>query len=172
MSAEELRAASARLRAELKLFSRDQLIAWAKRNDLDERSFARLLLEDAQLRSVGEAADPLLAPFVLDELRLSGTYESLADRARDKAKRLDGPNVGGKKAGNAAGPEALQIRMWYFSQRLGQTLPEDIDGYARMLGFAGAAEFDRAVRREWLYCRHLGGDGSQASGGSEGPPRS
>jgi hypothetical protein len=33
-------------------------------------------------------------------------------------------------------------------------LPDDVDAAARELGFADRAEFDRALRREWLYCRH------------------
>ena len=49
-----------------------------------------------------------------------------------------------------APPAAL--RAWYFEQRLGRPLPDDIDAAARELGFADRADFDRALRREWLYC--------------------
>ena len=44
------------------------------------------------------------------------------------------------------------LRAWYFEQRLGRPLPDDIDAAARELGFADRADFDRALRREWLYC--------------------
>ena len=43
------------------------------------------------------------------------------------------------------------MRAWYFERRLDQPLPDDIDAAARELGFADRADFDRALRREWLY---------------------
>jgi hypothetical protein len=171
MSPENMRAAAARLRVELGLLSRDELISWTVRNDLDERSFARLLLRDAQLRSAAEASEPLLRPFLLDELRLSGAYEGLAERARDKTERLRGKHADSAETRGAVRPETLQIRVWFFEHRLGQTLPEDMDAFARALGFAGAAEFDFALRGEWLYSRLGGGNGPGASGGSEDEPR-
>jgi hypothetical protein len=45
------------------------------------------------------------------------------------------------------------VRAWFFERRLGQSLPDDIDAAAREFGFADGADFDRALRREWLYTR-------------------
>ena len=44
-----------------------------------------------------------------------------------------------------------RLRAWYFEQRLGRPLPDDIDAAARELGFADRADLDRALRREWVY---------------------
>ena len=53
------------------------------------------------------------------------------------------------------------VRAWYFEQRLGRPLPDDIDVAAREFGFDDRADFDRALRREWLYSRakNAGGRG-------------
>jgi hypothetical protein len=45
------------------------------------------------------------------------------------------------------------LRAWYFEQRLNRPLPDDPDVAARELGFANRADLDRALRREWLFCK-------------------
>jgi hypothetical protein len=42
---------------------------------------------------------------------------------------------------------------WYFEQRVGERLPDDLDAAARARGFADRGHFYRALLREWLYCR-------------------
>jgi hypothetical protein len=54
----------------------------------------------------------------------------------------------------------LRLLTWYFERRLNHGIPDDIDAYARGLGFADTAAFHRALLREYLY---LSDDESQAS---------
>jgi hypothetical protein len=90
-------------------------------------------------------------------LRLRNDFARFAARARSKrelleAEGLEHPSGDGPRL---APPAAL--RAWYFEKRLGQPIPDDIDAAARELGFADRTDFDRALRREWLYCRRFEG---------------
>ena len=164
---EALRAAAARIRAERSLFTRNELMSWIARNDLDERSFERLAGSEAQLSMLAAAAGRSLETFLLDELRLSGAYEALAARARRKASIVD-LTLGSAGSWPAFAPNPLRLRLWFFEERLGGGIPEDVEAYVTALGFPGAGEFDRVLLREWLYCAREGtGDGT-ASAGTEG----
>ncbi len=81
---------------------------------------------------------------MLDTLRLGGDYARLARRAEAKAAaRASSPP--------APRPGTLELRLWHFERRLGRPMPQNVAGYARALGFAGTAEFDDALRREYVY---------------------
>ena len=88
---------------------------------------------------------------LLDELRLRNDFARLAARARDKQALLEAQGLDHPSAEDAR-LARRRLRAWYFEQRLGRPLPDDIDAAARELGFEDRADFDRALRREWLYC--------------------
>ena len=91
---------------------------------------------------------------VLDELRLNGSYERLAQRAQRKRQALAGFDLDAAPAQNT-----LALRLWYFEERLGRALPEDIETYSHELGFTNLANFDSALRRERIYfLRHSADD--------------
>lgn len=140
----------ARLRARHGLFTRAALDRWLETNGMDARQLERLLEDEARLEAINALVMPSLRPALLDELRLRDEFARLAARARDKqaaleAQGMDQPPV---DLGHVAPP---RLRAWYFEQRLGRPLPDDIDAAARELGFADRTELDRALRREWLY---------------------
>ncbi len=142
-SAAALRSALDRLRRAHGLYTRAATAAWAARNDLDAADLDRLVESDALAAAVLDAADPGLDRHLIDELRLSGAYEGLAARARRKRAALAG-----------AGPRAatpVEDRLWFFERRLGRPMPDDVEGFARALGFASLADFDGSIGRERLY---------------------
>jgi hypothetical protein len=47
----------------------------------------------------------------------------------------------------------MELRLWYFARRVGRPMPEDLGAFVRELGFSDVADFDSALRREWLYSR-------------------
>jgi hypothetical protein len=64
-----------------------------------------------------------------------------------------------------ATPDDLQVLRWYFEQRLAMDVPEDLEAYARDLGFTDADGLRRALQ---LECRFvLAGGGAD---GSDAPP--
>jgi hypothetical protein len=142
-----------RLRARHGLFTRAALDRWLEANGIEARQLERLLEDEARLEAINALATPSLRDALLDELRLRDEFARLAARAHDKQAALDAHGMDHPTAdfGPATPPS---LRVWYFEQRLGQPLPDDIEAAARELGFVDRADFDRALRREWLYCQH------------------
>jgi hypothetical protein len=52
-----------------------------------------------------------------------------------------------------AGMTEAELWRWFFEQRLGQPVPEDLDRHARDSGFADVDALRRAVLRERCYAR-------------------
>jgi hypothetical protein len=140
------REALTRLRSARGLMTRDELESWLIAHHLDAQALDGLLEEEVSAQAA--LANPIPARLLLDELRWSGDYERLAARARDK-ERIVKP-VG--QAGRAPQlPDLMALRLWLFEQRQNSLLPEDIEGFAREMGFAGVEELDDALRDEWLF---------------------
>jgi hypothetical protein len=145
---EDLQATLADLRARLGLFARADLERWMARNDLDAASMESLVANEKVLKDMRDRSRAGIEPYILDELRLNGAYEHLAERARNKSGALGGSEVAG--TATHAGSRA-SLRLWYFEKRLRQPMPDDLHEFARRLGFAHAADFDAALQREWTY---------------------
>ena len=166
VSADAKRATAAGIRTALGLFSQSQLQEWMSENDLDQESFDRLVEQEARLQALARGSRPLLTRFLVDEMRLSGRYPALAERARHKADRLR-ELASSSAVRNVGAPNAVELRIWYFEDRHGQSIPEDIEVFAQELGFDGAAEFDRALLNEWMYSSSTSGWNSNKSGEDE-----
>jgi hypothetical protein len=148
------RAALDRLRARHGLFRRADLDRWLAASDLDAPQLEQLMAAEAQLEGLVAQESDRLDHRLLDDLRLHGDYLHLAERARSKQEFLETRGLDYPDPDDPHLPPPAVVRAWYFEQRLGQPLPDDIDAAARELGFADRADFDRALRREWLFSRH------------------
>jgi hypothetical protein len=78
-------------------------------------------------------------------------FGRFAARARDKHELLEAEGLDDPAADGPHPSPPAAVRAWYFEQRLGRLLPDDIDAAAQDLGFADRTDLDRALRREWLY---------------------
>ena len=145
----DLRASLSEIRADLGLFARADLDRWMAENNLDETALERLVADEAVLNSLRDRSRGALEPYILDELRLSGDYERLARRGREKADALAVSHAEGARAPSAA--RTIALRLWYFEQRLRQSVPEDIEAFARRHGFRRVADLDDALHRERLF---------------------
>ena len=119
------------------------------RNDLDEVSLESLIADEKAIADLRNRIGSALGPYILDELRVSGEYKRHAERARTKR-----DEIARSKAASAAtlsGSRATGLRLWFFERRLCQSVPEDIEDFARQLGFAHALELDTSLHREWMY---------------------
>jgi hypothetical protein len=148
LSGDAARATLARIRSRLGLFARADLDRWMAANDLDPASMERLVEDEARLEALGERFRRSIQSALLDELRLSGAYSRLADRALKKEEALAAAGL----TGGAGAPSALRstaVRLWYFENRLGRPVPDDVGDFARKVGFETLAAFDAAVHREW-----------------------
>jgi hypothetical protein len=146
---DSLRTTLTDIRARLGLFTRADLDRWMVRNDLDVVSMERLVADEASLAILHDRSSAALEPFLIDALRLSGAYERLVERARRKSDVLAAMAAG--RAGAPSASQALALRLWYFERHLRRPLPDDVEDFARRLGFADVADFDAALLRERLY---------------------
>ncbi len=118
----------------------------------------RLVVEETRLEIFRDRSRAALELHLFDELRLSGAYERLAERARRKSDVLAASSAG--VGGAPSGARIVALRLWYFEHRLRRPLPDDVEDFARRLGFADAADFDAALLRERLYLDAERGDQS------------
>jgi hypothetical protein len=114
-------------------------------SDLSADDFERLVVSEEMVRWACGQAEWVAFGHLLDDLRLKGEYAQLVARARAK---LDDDGRPG------AAPEGQAAIEWYFAQRRGTAVPDDLAGYARSCGFADEQAFQTAVRREYEYAHH------------------
>jgi hypothetical protein len=145
-----------RFRTERGLFARADLDAWLRANRVDAAELERLLEDEARLDALEARVDPTRDSSLLDGLRLSGDYARLAERARDKRRALAALGLEDPDP-RAFGLTPAALRLWYFEKRLGRSVPEDVEDYARRLGCPSRGDFDRMLVREYLYSYRLGG---------------
>lgn len=132
------------------LLRRRALDEWLDGNDLGEQEY-ELLLGESHLIETGATLSPdALARHLLAELKWAGEFAALKHRAIGKARILD---AAGPAAGGTSPADRLKAVLWYFEERLGQAVPDDLDGYARSLGLEGRGELYRILEREYLYCQ-------------------
>jgi hypothetical protein len=146
-SRDENRAALTKLRAKLGLYTRAELDRWMAANDLDPVSLERMIENEARLEELRRRFERSLETTLLEELRLSGAYARLAERAVKKQQVADRT----AEARELTSLLGTTLRLWYFENRLGSPMPDDLEDFARRLGFENIEALDAAVHREWLY---------------------
>jgi hypothetical protein len=125
-------------------------------NDLSDGDLERLILTDEMVRwACGQAQWDALDD-LLDDLRLKGDYSRLMAKAREKLGDRDGQRA---TPADVVRSETAAIG-WYFTDRLGLTVPDDLASYARSAGFPDEQAFRKAVRHEHRYAG-AGADGGK-----------
>ncbi|MGI9369947.1 MAG: TfuA-like protein, partial [Ruegeria sp.] len=147
---ELLRRQMALHRQKLGLSRHRDLIEWLQENDLDEAGYEDLLRGSHQMETVISENGTELETQILAELKWTGDYARLNERAKEKAKFFK--DVQSSTASFAAN-DRLHVLMWYFETVLGTTMPEDVQAYARSLGLAEREEFCKLVEREFLFAQ-------------------
>jgi hypothetical protein len=150
---DELLKATIEFRRERNLITPDELERWIVQNRLDHHGFLALMRQRAIVAAVKQQAGPTILGEILNEMRLQDRFEALNARCRDKRQCLgewDAPGA----SNDGSNPDSLSDEMlvaWYARERLCTAIPEDVNSYARSLGFSGSADLLRALRREWRY---------------------
>jgi hypothetical protein len=139
---------------------------WLVENETDEPGRADLVRDEARLRGLDRALGPRAATQVVAHLRVTGEYSRYAARARAKALALARTGGDGERLD---GPTRLRLAVWYFEDRCGGRVPDDLDEYAAAQGFADREALDRALWREYRYLtgrvRPVAGARGVAAGG-------
>jgi hypothetical protein len=92
----------------------------------------------------------VLERHLLNHLRDRGHHARLEARARQKGDALAARGTSPSET-DLSGLQTLQLQDWYFGQRLGRAIPDDLDAYIDHLGFEHADAFNRALLREYVY---------------------
>jgi len=145
-----LRTTSDRLRQSKGLFGRSEIDAWLGANDLSLEDYDRLIEDEVRIERLKPALESALAPYIMDHLRIRGDYARLADRARRKMGLLAREDLAGH-ASTTASPSRAELIAWYFEQRLGGAIPEDIGAYSARLGYSGVDDFFRTLALEHAF---------------------
>jgi hypothetical protein len=142
-----------RFRMKHQLLTTAALESWIAENEIDRDSFDRLMADEVRLEVLGSSTEPALCRQLWSELRRSGDFSRLSARARQKQRVLNTLGIEGPEPGSL-GPGPPALRAWFFENRLGLPLPDDLDRFAQRLGFANRTDFDRALLREYVYLQH------------------
>ena len=148
-----LRDGNERLRARHGLWRRADVDRWMAANDLAAADLAALVEEEALLAALDRQAGSALPAAMLAELRCSGAYAALAERARTKAACLAAAGLDAATAAEAG----VDLAPWLArlaEQAEAVPAPAGAD-QVRRLGFADRASLEAAVLRERLFVRMM-----------------
>jgi hypothetical protein len=98
------------------------------------------------------ARGPSLAAAMLDELRLSGAYEGLATRARQKGLAL--AQAGDLEAiARRDSADLLAARLEYLQRHVEVSSDSDVGAILQDLDFRNLDHFEKVLREEQIYTR-------------------
>ncbi len=143
-----IRSSIATLRQERGLLRHQELESWRVARDLDRDDLVRLAAAEAKLEQLAtlDAADA--GDCLIDLLRLTDGYLEL--RAMAIAKRDGLHKVTMQPLDDA---DTRELASWH-AVLSEQPAPDDVDAYARSLGFRDGADLARALWREQAWRRH------------------
>ena len=147
----EARATLKRLREQFGLYARADLDRWMTANDLDASALEALIDDEAAIEVLRARAGRAIEARLIDELRLSGAYPRLADRALRKEAAVAA--LAEPDSGAPADLRTPALRLWYFENQLRRAAPDNIAEYAARVGFADVSALDAAIFREWLFLK-------------------
>ena len=122
---------------------------WLEDNDLPEGSFEELIGEETLVDQVWSQRK-IIWP-LLDQLRLTGEYWALRERARDKQHRLEAVGLLHPRL-DEVGLSQEELLRWHFG-RVNRPVEADLKQYAHRLGYGHQDELILAALREYCYTR-------------------
>ena len=139
------------LRAELGLFQRTDMNDWLKRNDLRPDVLSKVLSDRVALQEFELRYADQLANEIIDELKVDGSYATLADRAAAKQALL--AEHGLDKSQSSEGLPPPQLVDWYHDISPDCPPPNDLDRHCREIGLDNRQEWYRILQREYHFLR-------------------
>jgi hypothetical protein len=122
---------------------------WLEAQEIASLDFFK---DEALVRAVSRVYQQEALRLLPDQLRSTGEYGRLLDRARHKERALNDSASGLPRELDDA-----ELIAWYFQCHLRRRVPDDLSLYLRELGVASLAEFVDTLRREYHFARSLEG---------------
>jgi AraC-like DNA-binding protein len=142
--------AAAEFRMRMGLERGTELTRFLAANDLSADDFERLVAAEEMVRWACGQAEWDALDDLFDDLRMRGEYTQLVTRAKEKLGYEKLPSAQERAPADIAQSEQAAIQ-WYFAERRGTTVPDDLAAYAHSCGFPDEPAFRRAVRHEYQY---------------------
>lgn len=131
-----------------RLDTRPQLLDYMSQTDLDEERLTSALREAARVRQAFQTAGDLRAG-IIAQLKLSGKYLDMLDTANRKQSALDSAGL----LPDQSGLLRPQLLAWYYRQRIGKPIPDDITESLAQIGLEHSDDFYRLIAEDYLYWR-------------------
>lgn len=147
---DRLQDAVAEFRMRMGLEQGTDLTRFLAANDLSADDFGRLVAADEMVRWACGQAEWDALDDLLGDLRMRGEYAPLVTRAGAKLDYDRLPGAQERAPADIARSEQAAI-WWYFAERRGTTVPDDLATYAQSCGFPDEQAFRKAVRHEYQY---------------------
>lgn len=125
---------------------------WREAQRLDAAELTRFFEDEARAAWAEPLSAALGQTHLKSQLKASGEYGRLAERAERKARRLAELGLSSPSLADAELGET-ELWRWYFAQ-LGADPPTDLGIFARSRGFADVEELRRTVLREYCLRKH------------------
>lgn len=151
VDAELLQATMRAFLAEQGMTTEAPLRRWLEAEGLDSAAFGEMMAREARLRWLQARSRADVPQHLADQLRAMGCYRRLSERARDKREQLERNGVDAPGLEGAGLRDEASLWRWYFEERLGESVPNDLPLRARQLGFSGLGDLFRAVLLERWY---------------------
>jgi hypothetical protein len=132
------------------LFDDEELQRWLSDNGLSRDDFDALMIDEAHLSWFDQDGQSISVACLANQLRLSGEYARLLERASAKTRLLKSLGLTNPSVQNTSLTES-ELLQWYFTDVLGGCVPSDLNTSWRKLGFANADAFRRALSKEYLF---------------------
>jgi len=137
-------------RRERNLLDDDQLQRWLSDNGLSRDDFDALMIDEAHLSWFDQHGQSISITCLANQLRLSGDYARLLERASAKNRLLKSLGLTNPSVQNTNLTES-ELLQWYFVDVLRGGIPSDLNTSWQKLGFANAVAFRRALSKEYLF---------------------
>lgn len=126
------------------------LNGWLEQQQLTPAEYELLMKDEAKVRRIMQIMAADLDRHLPRQLRLSGQYGSLAQRARHKQQMLALHGLENPKLSNTGLDEAGLWR-WYFEEHLGCPVPANLLHYAKELDCDSQGILQRLILREFCF---------------------
>lgn len=125
--------------------------AWLYEQGLDPESFFHMMTREAKLRWTEAVSEPEVRRHLVDQLRAMSCHGRLHAQARDKQAALEREGLCAADLAGSSTSDEEALWRWYFNERLGKPVPEDLTAYAKRFGFGDPGALLRAVLIERWY---------------------
>jgi hypothetical protein len=133
------------------LLHTEELDRWLTTQAISRQGFLRLMEEETLLTTIDAITAPSLEAHLANQVRTEGNFGTLLTRARKKQQTLAERGLVNPRPEDL-GLSENEVWHWYFEERLGRQVPEDLEEYARRVDFEDLAALRRAVLREAAFC--------------------